>query len=99
MVRSFTILLVSMVLIAGFGKIAFSDDTNCEELMNTKCTGCHYSSRICVRLTKKSTRAWKRTVKNMNRHGAKISKDEAKSIVTCLSEPSPGVTAWCEKNE
>ncbi len=99
MPRSLMIILVTLVLIIGTGKIALTSENSCEELMNTKCTGCHYSNRICKKLTKKSKRKWIRTVKNMVRHGAKISKDELKEIVTCLTGPSPGITAWCKEDE
>ncbi len=92
-------LMISIFLLAFTATISFSDENSCEQLISTKCTACHYNTRICVRLTKKSKRAWKRTVKNMIRHGADVSKDELKKVVVCLNEPSPEVTAWCEKKD
>jgi hypothetical protein len=97
MTRFFLTLLATTTLIVGTGNYADSAESSCEQQLNAKCTACHYNNRICLNLSTKSKRAWKRTVKNMIHHGAKITPEELNTIVTCLSGPSPDVTAWCKK--
>ena len=71
-------------------------DEDCTTLINSKCTSCHYKSRICKKLGKKRKGAWKSTIKRMKRHGAEISKEEQKALVKCLFALKPGAEAGCK---
>jgi hypothetical protein len=68
-------------------------DEECLELLEQKCTSCHYNTRICKKLGKKNTRAWKSTVKRMLRYGLKMDKQEQEKSVDCLlsmkKDPGP----------
>ena len=65
----------------------------CLELLEQKCTSCHYNTRICKKLEKKNMRAWKKSVKRMLRYGLKLDKQEQEKIIDCLlamkEEPGP----------
>ncbi len=69
----------------------------CARLLAERCTGCHYLSRVCQRLGKKSKRRWKRTVRNMVRYGARLSPAEQRRLTACLSVPAPEVTQLCSQ--
>lgn len=68
-------------------------DEECLELLEQKCTSCHYNTRICKKLEKKNKRAWKSTVKRMLRYGLKLDKQEQEKSVDCLlsmkKDPGP----------
>lgn len=69
----------------------------CEQLILSRCESCHYNTRICEKLGKKSRSSWKRTVKNMVSYGAKLDRDEIKQVIRCLSGPADDVVRMCEK--
>lgn len=69
---------------------------SCEELLLTRCEGCHYLSRVCQKLGKEGKWKWKRTMAAMVRHGAKINPAEQDQLVTCLADNSPEARAACQ---
>lgn len=73
-----------------------SSEEICTALLTARCEECHYNSRICRKIGEKSKSAWKRTIKNMVHYGAKLNKNEQKSLLQCLSEPSADVVALCD---
>lgn len=81
---------------------AVSFDTrekDCAVLLNTRCDNCHYRARICQSLGKKSKREWKRTIKTMVRYGAKLTKDQQKTLADCLYEASQNAKFVCVQPE
>jgi hypothetical protein len=70
--------------------------TDCQAIINSKCVKCHYKTRICDALGTKSKRKWKRTIKFMVKQGAKLSKDEQKSVTECLSSLPKGSDIVCK---
>ncbi len=72
------------------------DNDACAVLLNTKCETCHYKTRICQKLGKKTKRGWRVTIKRMVRHGLKISDDEHDILVDCLSELPEGADIVCK---
>ena len=74
---------------------ASAQDT-CETLLDTKCASCHYLTRVCQVLGKKSKRAWKRSIKNMVRYGTKLSREEQKILLDCLSKAPPRDKRVCK---
>ena len=69
----------------------------CSELLSNRCEACHYNTRVCQKVQqKKGKGSWRRTVKNMVKQGAKLSKDEQKILVDCLSKPAPEVLEYCD---
>lgn len=72
-------------------------DEECAKLITTRCEVCHYKTRICESLGKKSKSVWKRTVGNMVSYGAQLNKDEQQQLVDCLSGPSTDITDLCGK--
>ena len=67
----------------------------CTELILENCTRCHYSTRICEKLGKKSKRAWKSTMKRMVRYGLALDKDIMKEITNCLVDMPPETKGVC----
>lgn len=89
-----------VVLILSFSSYDIrAEDTTCGQLLVTRCEECHYLSRVCQKLGKKSKWRWKRSMKVMVRHGAKINKAEQKKLIKCLAEQSPDVVAVCTTPE
>jgi len=68
----------------------------CQTILNSKCTRCHYLTRVCQELGKKTKRSWKRTINNMIRYGAKLSGEERDILLDCLGNAAPGDTRICE---
>jgi len=68
---------------------------SCTQLLLGRCETCHYLSRVCQRLGKKSKRRWRRTLKNMVRYGAILSKAEMKQLADCLHRQTPEVEKLC----
>ena len=74
-----------------------SEDTNCTTLLLTKCDSCHYLTRVCYRIGKKSKRGWKRTVKSMVRYGVKLTKEQQEILLECLSSPEGEAQSTCKE--
>ncbi|VAW35377.1 hypothetical protein MNBD_DELTA04-561 [hydrothermal vent metagenome] len=70
---------------------------NCTQLVTSRCEKCHYKTRICEKIQKRQGKgSWKRTIKNMVRHGAQLNAAEQKQLAYCLSTPTPDVLKLCE---
>lgn len=96
-------ILVSMALSLSAG-LAWAQEESCTVLLETRCEKCHYVTRVCQKIKKEmsgkswfgsSSSSWKRSIKNMVRQGAKLTKDEQKKLAGCLSEPSPEILDFC----
>ena len=59
------------------------EKNSCELLLVEQCSTCHYLTRVCQKLGKKSKGDWRRSVKRMVRKGAVLSKTEQKLLVSC----------------
>ena len=75
----------------------YQPQAQCLSLVEQECQGCHYLSRVCRKLDKKTKRGWKATMRVMLRRGAVISKEDQKKIIDCLVEPTPALQAACKK--
>lgn len=76
---------------------AYADKPACGELVISKCTSCHYETRICQKVKKRKGKgSWKRTLKSMIRNGAVINREEQKRLLQCLSTPDSEVLKLCE---
>lgn len=73
------------------------EDTSCATLLLTKCDSCHYLTRVCYRVGKKSKRSWKRTLKSMVRYGAKLTKEQQNILLACLSDSTGEAQSTCKK--
>ena len=89
-------LLLFLLLLCLDGGVASAGNEQCAELINSRCLGCHYKSRICQTLGKKRKWEWKSTVKNMIRLGAKLSAAETRTIIDCLSSAPAGADFVCK---
>ena len=89
-------LIVFLLLLRLDGGFAFAANEQCAELINSRCLGCHYKSRICQTLGNKRKWEWKSTVKNMIRLGAKLSDAEKETIIDCLSSAPAGADFVCK---
>ena len=69
---------------------------NCESLLVEQCGSCHYLSRVCHKLGKKSKGDWRRTVRRMVRKGAVLSEADQKLLVQCLYTQEDGVVTACK---
>jgi len=92
------ILLCMLLLLPFFsgGSLSFAGTEQCVELINKRCTECHYKSRICTKLGKKNTRGWRRSVNNMIRYGAKLNSEERNIIIDCLDSAPAGADFACK---
>lgn len=68
----------------------------CTSLVDAKCVQCHYKTRICDALGKKSVSKWWKTIKFMIKQGAQLSDDEANKIVACLNSLPAGSDIVCK---
>lgn len=96
--RSLTILSVFFLLQFTFAlpSPAVAAAPACGELVKSKCTTCHYETRICQKVKKRKGKgSWKRTITSMIRHDAVIGKAEQKRLLTCLSKPDSEVLELC----
>lgn len=70
----------------------------CAELLRNRCESCHYLSRVCTQVEKKSKRRWRATLKRMvERRGAELTKEEQVFLLDCLVAPAPDIVKECEK--
>ncbi|WP_028578777.1 hypothetical protein [Desulfogranum japonicum] len=70
--------------------------SECSSLVANKCSGCHFTQKLCPMLEKgKGSWAWKRSVRSMKEFGAAYTKQEEKQLVKCLSNPDEHVRAIC----
>ena len=67
----------------------------CSAIVDAKCVGCHYKTRICDALGTKSVRKWKKTMRFMVKAGAQLSQDELNKVVACLSSLPKGSDVVC----
>jgi|GEM_PF-2601963 len=71
-------------------KTAANKAFDCRRTLDSKCEVCHYKTRICNQLGRKSLNKWRATIKRMVRHGAIIGKKEAEALAQCLDKSRPG---------
>ena len=98
MARNYLIGIFLGIIVLPFGAtqiLANDTGSQCESLLRAKCTHCHYETRVCQKLGKKSKRGWRATVRRMVKHGAELSKEEQKVLVECLSTRQKGAEAFC----
>ncbi len=68
----------------------------CVEIIKAKCIDCHYASRICQKLGKKSKRKWKKSLKSMRIRGSTTTPAEEKALMQCLSKSATEVKEYCK---
>jgi hypothetical protein len=71
-------------------------DSVCSSIVNVKCTKCHYKTRICAALGKKSPGKWVRTINLMVKNGAQLTEDEKNKVIACLSSLPEGSAVICQ---
>lgn len=80
-------------------------EESCGELLSSRCSSCHYLTRICQKIEKNQKKgffgnvfagSWGRTIKNMVKQGAKLNKAELKKLTLCLDSSSPEVLKLCD---
>ena len=98
--RTIHLIVLMLLILAAPACMAGEDKdkqpTNCVTLLRERCEGCHYSTRVCQQLDKKSKRAWPRSLKRMVAYGVKLTPAEQESILKCLQEPSTAVRDYCK---
>lgn len=57
---------------------------DCEDKIIAICTTCHYQTRICEKLDKKSKREWQTTLKRMLRFGLVLDEAGQGRVLECL---------------
>lgn len=71
-------------------------DSVCSNIIDTKCSKCHYKTRICDALGTKSPGKWAKTVKFMIKQGAVLTAEEESKVVVCLSKLPSGSNVVCD---
>lgn len=95
-IRVLVLLALIVTVQASLTCVNASAKERCETLLDTKCTSCHYLTRVCQVLGKKSKRSWKRSIKNMIRYGTKLTSEEQKILLDCLSTAPPRDKKICK---
>jgi len=91
------ILLVLVWACSGSNEVGvIPPDTVCSSIIDTKCTKCHYKTRICNAVGTKSVSQWRKTIKFMMRQGAGLTEDEQQKVVACLSSLPQGSDIVCK---
>lgn len=68
----------------------------CKVLLQKKCSVCHFVKYICPKIEKNSGLIyWKWTLHSMIKEGAKLSDQEEKQLVDCLTQPDAQVMTLC----
>jgi hypothetical protein len=94
-----TVVMVILFLVScsGTGNIGeVPPDAVCKSLVNTKCTRCHYKTRICDALGTKSASKWEKTIQFMIRQGADLTDEERNKVLACLSSLPQGSQVVCD---
>lgn len=94
MQKQLTSMVLATALLLTAGPLLASQD--CSERLEQNCTSCHYKSRICEKVGKKTKRAWKNTTKRMIRYGLKLDKSELDEITACLVALEDKSGKFCE---
>ena len=96
--RKLTILcsFLFLLLVAVARAPGAEQDTACIDLLVGKCRECHYLTRICQSLDKKSKWQWKRSIRTMAKRGAEVSRQQEDQILACLASKAADVVAFCE---
>ena len=75
-------------------------DESCASLLQSRCLSCHFETRICDKMKKKKGKgSWKRTIKSMIRHGAKLDKGEQKLLIQCLAGRDKAALSLCNMDK
>jgi len=89
-------ILPFLFLTASCAETSSVSEELCAELMINQCVSCHHSSRICQQLGKKSRSGWEKSIDNMIRLGARLSKEEKTMAIDCLFSAQPGAAFVCK---
>lgn len=95
-VKTLLVGTVLVLLLVGGGPYSAAAEQTCKQLIDTRCESCHYKTRICQVLGKKSKWGWKRSMKRMIQYGAKLTKAEQKTLTDCLVKARPGADFVCK---
>lgn len=77
--------------IAAFSPPSSRAADDCATQVMTTCTKCHYETRICENLAKKSRRDWQVTIKRMLRYGLVLDESGQNSLLECLGSLKSGM--------
>ena len=98
-VKHIILAIISLFLLfslAGYAEETAVDAERCRSLIDSKCVACHYKSRICYALGKKSKRRWRRTINNMVDYGTRLTDKEIETITDCLYKAAPNTPYACK---
>lgn len=101
-IRAVSVAVCSLTLFANLlqaENVDHAEKNSCETLLVEQCSTCHYLTRVCQKVGKKSKGDWRRSVKRMVRKGAVLSKTEQKLLVECLHKEEEGVRKACKPYE
>ncbi|HID97962.1 MAG TPA: hypothetical protein EYP57_07235 [Thermodesulfobacteriaceae bacterium] len=91
-----TAFLMTTVMVPVWGAGVCLAQNDCRTLILARCEKCHYRARICQKLGEKNEKAWNRTVSRMISKGARLSAEEKKTLVKCLTVQAPEIKKICE---
>ncbi len=69
---------------------------DCNDDILANCTACHYQTRICEKLDKKSRRDWQATLKRMIRYGLVLDETGQDRVLECLVTLKKDHTKLCK---
>ena len=75
-------IIVSLAVLAAY---SWADEADGEQLLRSRCTVCHDSSRIERGLVSKSPAQWEQTIERMRNRGAKLNAQEKKAVLDFLT--------------
>lgn len=92
----FVCLALPAMLIIGAAPPA-AEEKDCASILASRCDECHYRSRICALLGKRSKRQWHRIINNMMDYGAKITDEQREILTNCLYSAPPDADYVCQQ--
>lgn len=89
------LLLMGSWGIAAVGEGQGVDDSACQQTIQTNCTRCHTTKRICNEL-QESDANWPKIIKEMGQRG-KLSQEVQDTVLNCLTKASEPGKFVCTK--
>jgi len=72
----------------------------CRELIQNKCTSCHFVKHICPKIEQgQGILSWKWTIRAMVKEGLVVTDPEEDRLVDCLANPDEKVKSLCPANK
>lgn len=76
---------------------SYAGEQDIKQMVESKCSYCHSTKRICRVLDEKDAGKWGKTVERMVAKGLVLSETQQKQIADYLAEVDPSTSGFCGK--